>query len=176
MRIVLIGQAAFGEKVLQALLDKQEEVIGIFVPPDTPGKRSDSLKELAQNLSLPVFQPRRMREPEVHTEYARLSPDLGIMAFVTDIVPESILKYPRLETIQYHPSLLPKHRGSSAMNWAIISGESKTGITIFWPDKGIDTGPILMQKEVEISPEDTGWFPLLQQALPSRGGSVNGKR
>jgi len=77
------------------------------------------------------------------------------MAFVTDILPESILKHPKLGTIQYHPSLLPKHRGGSAINWAIIKGETKTGLTIFWPDKGIDTGPILLQKEVEITPDDT---------------------
>jgi methionyl-tRNA formyltransferase len=70
-------------------------------------------------------------------------------------VPESILKCPRLGTIQYHPSLLPRHRGRSAINWAIINGDTKTGITILWPDAGIDTGPILLQKEVEISPADT---------------------
>jgi len=96
-----------------------------------------------------------MRAPEVYAEYIKLKPDLNVMAFVTDIIPESILNYPRLGTIQYHPSLLPKHRGGSAINWAIINGEAKTGITIFWPDKGIDTGPILLQKEVEISSDDT---------------------
>ncbi len=94
------------------------------------------------------------------------------MAYVTDIVPESVLNYPKLGTIQYHPSLLPKHRGGSAINWAIIKGETKTGITIFWPDKGIDTGSILLQKEAEISPDDTigslyfnKLFPLGVEAL-----------
>ena len=77
------------------------------------------------------------------------------MAFVTDMVPESILDCPILGTIQYHPSLLPKHRGRSSINWAIINGDNKTGITILWPDAGIDTGPILLQKEVDISPADT---------------------
>jgi methionyl-tRNA formyltransferase len=77
------------------------------------------------------------------------------MAFVTSILPDSILDYPSKGTIQYHPSLLPRHRGGSAINWAIINGETKTGITIFWPDVGIDTGPILLQKEVKISPDDT---------------------
>ncbi len=154
MRIVLIGQAAFGQRILEELLKRGEEVVGVYVPPDE-GVRVDSLKELAQKENIPVFQPKRMRDAEVYEEYAKLSPDLNIMAFVTDIVPESILKYPRLGTIQYHPSLLPKHRGGSAINWPIINGETKTGLTIFWPDKGIDTGPILLQKEVDISPDDT---------------------
>ena len=154
MRIVLIGQAAFGEKALQALSEKGEEVVGVYTPPDIPGK-ANPLKELAAKLGIPTFQPERMRAPEVYAEYIKLKPELNIMAFVTDILPETILNYPRFGTIQYHPSLLPRHRGGSAINWAIINGETKTGITIFWPDKGIDTGPILLQKEVEISADDT---------------------
>jgi len=154
MRIIIIGQAAFGEKVLQALNKKGEEIMGVYTPPDIPG-RTNPLKELAAKLGIPTFQPKEMRAPEVYAEYIRLKPDLNVMAYVTNIIPESILNYPRLGTVQYHPSLLPKHRGGSAINWAIINGETKTGITIFWPDKGIDTGPILLQKEVEISPDDT---------------------
>ncbi len=154
MRIVLIGQAAFGQRVLEELLKSGEEMVGVYVPPDIGG-RADPLKELAQKENIPVSQPPRMRDPGVYEEYVKLQPELNIMAFVTDIVPERILKYPPLGTIQYHPSLLPKHRGGSAINWPIINGETKTGLTIFWPDKGIDTGPILLQKEVEISPDDT---------------------
>ena len=154
MRIVLFGQAAFGEKVLEALVKNGEEVVGVYTSPDVPGK-ANPLKELALQLEIPVFQPERMRAPKVYDEYIKLKPELNVMAFVTDILPESILKYPRLGTIQYHPSLLPKHRGGSAINWAVINGETKTGLTIFWPEKGIDTGPILLQKEVEISPDDT---------------------
>jgi len=77
------------------------------------------------------------------------------MAYVTDIVPMSIIKSPKKGTIQYHPSLLPKHRGPSSINWAIINGDKKTGISIFWPDEGLDTGPILLQKKVKISEEDS---------------------
>ncbi len=154
MRIVLIGQAAFGEKVLQTLVKRGEEIIGVYVPPDI-SEKVDPLKQAALQLGISIFQPRRMQAPEVYHEYAKLKPDLNVMAYVTDILPESILKYPKLGTIQYHPSLLPKHRGGSAINWAIINGETKTGLTIFWPDEGIDTGPILLQKEVEISPDDT---------------------
>ncbi len=154
MRIVLLGQAAFGEKVLDRLVHDGEEIVGIYTIPDAPG-RSNPLKDLAVKLGIPVFQPPRLRAPEVFTEYVKLRPDLNVMAFVTDIVPETILNYPKLGTIQYHPSLLPRHRGGSSINWAIIMGEKKTGLTIFWPDKGLDTGPILLQKEVSISPDDT---------------------
>jgi methionyl-tRNA formyltransferase len=149
-----MGQAAFGERVLQKLTEEGEEVVAVYTPPDTAGK-SNSLKEFAIRTGIPVFQPRSMRVPEVYEEYTRLQPDLNVMAFVTSILPDSILNYPKMGTIQYHPSLLPKHRGGSAINWAIINGETKTGVTIFWPDRGIDTGPILLQKEVRISPDDT---------------------
>jgi len=154
VRIVLIGQAAFGEKTLEAIVEIGEEMVGVYTTPDTPG-RENPLKTRALQLGVPVFQPENMRAPEVSEEYIKLKPDLNVMAFVTDIVPESILNYPKLGTIQYHPSLLPRHRGGSAINWAVINGESKTGLTIFWPDKGIDTGPILLRKEVDIDPEDT---------------------
>ena len=154
MRIACIGQAAFGEKVLQKLTERGEEVVAVYTPQDIAGKRNP-LKELAIQMGIPVFQPRSMRVREIYEEYTRLKPDLNVMAFVTSILPDSILNYPRMGTIQYHPSLLPKHRGGSAINWAIINGETKTGITIFWPDRGVDTGPILLQKEVEISPDDT---------------------
>jgi len=154
MRIVIIGQAAFGEKTLEALLDMGEEVVGVYTNPDTPG-RENPLKTRALELGVPVFQPGKMRAPGTYESYVKLKPDLNVMAFVTDIIPDSILNHPKLGTIQYHPSLLPRHRGGSAINWAVINGETRTGLTIFWPDKGIDTGPILLQKEVDIGPDDT---------------------
>ena len=178
MRIVLIGQAAFGEKVLQALIKGEEDIVGIYTPPDSLEK-TDPLKQLALQLDIPTFQPERMRAPEGYREYVKLKPDLNLMAYVTSILPDSILKWPKLGTIQYHPSLLPKHRGGSAINWAIINGETKTGLTIFWPDKGIDTGPILLQKEVEISPDDTvgslyfnRLFPLGVEAIAESIGLI----
>ena len=155
MRIVLIGQAAFGQKVLEALLGKGEQVVAVYAPSDKPGSKIDPLKESAQQQGISVFQPQRMRDPGVYEKFVELAPDLCVMAFVTDIVPASILNCPRLGTIQYHPSLLPRHRGRSSINWAIINGDTRTGITILRPDAGIDTGPILLQKEVEISPTDT---------------------
>ncbi len=154
MRIVLIGQAAFGEKVLEAILDTGEEVVGVFCPPDVSGK-PNALRQLAERHHIPVHQPQRMHDPAVFETFQQLQPDLNVMAFVTDMVPERILNLPRYGSIQYHPSLLPRHRGGSAINWAIIQGDSTTGLTIFWPDRGMDTGPILLQREVEIAADDT---------------------
>ena len=155
MRITLIGQAAFGAAVLEEFLKKGWDVAGVYAPQDAPGGRPDPLKELAVNRGIPVLQPRHMRDAEAYAACQKLAPDLGVMAFVTDIVPLKFINCPGMGTIQYHPSLLPRHRGSSSINWAIINGESRTGLTIFWPDAGIDTGPILLQKEVEIAPDDT---------------------
>lgn len=156
MRIALIGQAAFGEAVFKALRERGEEIVGVCAPATPQGGRPDPLRAAAEAAGLPVLPTRRLRRDEaVIQQYLDLKPDLNVMAFVTDIIPERVLFAPPLQTIQYHPSLLPKHRGASAINWAIIQGDTKTGLTIFWVDAGIDTGPILLQKEVEIGPDDT---------------------
>jgi methionyl-tRNA formyltransferase len=152
MRIIIVGQGPFGEKVLQALVQKGEEVVGVFCPPD---KRGEAMKESAEKRKIAIFRPIRMKDPPVYDDYAKLRPELVLLAFVTDIIPEKLLRVPSIGTICYHPSLLPRHRGASAINWAIIRGENHTGLTIFWVEKGLDTGPVLLQKEVEIGPEDT---------------------
>jgi methionyl-tRNA formyltransferase len=155
MKIALIGQAAFGEKVLEALVAAGENIAVVYMPPDAAPGKPNSFRDLAAAHGIAVRQPARMRDPEVFEEYTSFGVDLNVMAFVTDIVPLTILDHPPLGTIQYHPSLLPRHRGASAINWAVINGEPRTGLSIFWPDEGLDTGPILMQKEVDILPDDT---------------------
>src|SRR5215467_6891915 len=157
MRIVVHGQQAFGKSVLEELLERGENVIAVYCGPDqAQGGRVDPLKEAALARGLPVYQPRSFRKgPEVKDEFAALKSDLCVMAYVTLIVPEEILYLPTHGTIQYHPSLLPRHRGPSSINWPIIQGETRTGLTIFWPDQGLDTGPILLQKDVEIRDTDT---------------------
>lgn len=152
MRIIIVGQGPFGEKVLEALIERGEDVVGIFSPPD---KRGELMKELAERSGIAFFRPTQMKNPEVYDIYVKLMPDLVMLAFVTDIILQRLLDVPSLGTICYHPSLLPRHRGASAINWTIIMGDTRTGLTIFWVDKGIDTGPILLQKEVEIGPNDT---------------------
>jgi len=156
MRIVLIGQQAFGQSVLDAILEAgKDEVVGVFCSPDQEGRREDPLKAGAVEHDIPVFQPGRFRSDEAIEQFNGLSPDLCVMAYVTDIVPMEMINGPTHGTIQYHPSLLPLHRGPSSINWPIIMGEDRTGLTIFWPDEGLDTGPVLLQKEVEIGPDDT---------------------
>ncbi len=154
MRIALMGQAAFGADVLKGLIQKGQNVVGVFCPPDRGGK-ADPLKEAAQAAGLPVFQPGHLRDQEAFEAMTSLDADLGVLAFVTDIVPPRLFNAPRLGSICYHPSLLPKYRGSSAINWAVINGEAETGLTIFWVDQGIDTGDILLQEKVEIGPQET---------------------
>ena len=155
VRIAVIGQAAFGESVLNALVEKGENVVGVFCPPDREGRRPDPIKVAAEGHEVPVLQFRRMRSRDAIDAFKDLNTDISVMAFVTDIVPDEILEAPSKGTIQYHPSLLPLHRGPSSINWPIINGEPKTGLSIFWPDKGLDTGPILLQKETEITADDT---------------------
>ncbi len=154
MRIALIGQAAFGADVLKGLLAHGQQVAAVFCPPDR-GSKVDPLKEAAAAAGIPVFQPAHMRDQEAAAAMASLAPDLGVLAFVTDIVPARVFKAPKLGSICYHPSILPRYRGASAINWAVINGESETGLTIFWLDEGIDTGEILLQKTVEIGPSET---------------------
>jgi len=155
MRILLIGQAAFGAKVLEGLLERNENIIGVYAPPDRPGGRTDPLKDAAVSQGIDVFQPATYKDDQVFTEYKELKPDLTVMAFVTDIIPARFFEVPTHGTINYHPSILPRHRGASAINWAVIMGDNRTGLSIFWPDGGIDTGLILLRKEIEIGPDDT---------------------
>jgi len=102
-----------------------------------------------------VMQPASYKTPEVLAEFKALKPDLQVMAFVTLFVPEEFLNAPTHGSIQYHPSLLPAYRGASAINWPIIKGEKETGLSIFWPDNGLDTGDVLIQKKTPIGPSDT---------------------
>lgn len=155
MRIIVHGQQAFGKAVLEALLKKGENVVGVYCAPDREGRKMDPLKEFALSKDLPVHQPKSFKDSAVWEQMRSLDPDLCVMAYVTLFVPEEALNVPRRGTIQYHPSLLPLHRGPSSINWPIIFGETKTGLSIFWPDDGLDTGPILLQKEVEIKEDDT---------------------
>lgn len=166
MRILVNGQQAFGRAVLEALLERGENVVGVYTAPDRPGKAPDPLKEAAQAHGLPIFQPKSFRRPAVWEQMRELKPDIGVMAYVTLFVPESALAVPRLGTIQYHPSLLPLHKGPSAINWPIIFGETRTGLTIFWPDEGLDTGPVLLRKEVTIGPDDTLGSLYFNQLFP----------
>ncbi len=150
MNIVLIGQSNFGAEVLNKIKENYK-VSGVF----GPNSNLDPIELACIESDIKFFKFKKLRSKEAINKFQDLMPDLCIMAYVTDIVPQEMISYPKLGTIQYHPSLLPKNRGPSSINWAIINGEDETGISIFWPDKGLDTGPILMQKKVKISEEDS---------------------
>ena len=166
MRLIVHGQQAFGKSVLEALLERGEDVVGVYCEPNKEGRADDPIKTFAQEKGLPVFQPKSYRSDETREQVASLNADLCVMAFVTLFVPEEILNIPTHGSIQYHPSLLPLHRGGSSINWPIIWGEKKTGLSIFWPDNGLDEGPILLQKEVDITDDDTLGSLYFNQLFP----------
>jgi methionyl-tRNA formyltransferase len=155
MRIVVHGQEAFGKAVLEKLLERNENVVAVFCAPDKAGRAEDPLKVFAREKKLPVHQPKSWKTPEALELMKSCNADLCVMAYVTLFVPQPVLDAPRLGTIQYHPSLLPLHRGPSSINWPIAMGSTETGLSVFWPDEGLDEGPILLQKKVTIGPDET---------------------
>lgn len=155
MRIVVHGQQAFGKAVLEALLARGDEVVAVYVAPEKEGQKADPLKEAALAAGLEVRQPSSYKDEQVAEDFRALKPDLQVMAFVTLFVPSEFLNIPTHGSIQYHPSLLPAYRGASAINWPIIKGDTETGLSIFWPDDGLDTGDVLLQKTTPIGPKDT---------------------
>jgi methionyl-tRNA formyltransferase len=154
VRILLVGQAAFAEEVLRGLMDAGDVVAAVVCPPDA-GAKPDPLKATALERGIPVHQFRSLKTPEARVAFESADADLGLLAYVTQIVPEPLLRIPRQASLCFHPSLLPRYRGGSAIPWQLIRGETRTGVTVFWPDAGIDTGPILLQREEAVGPDDT---------------------
>jgi methionyl-tRNA formyltransferase len=154
MRILLVGQAAFAEEVLRGLEAAGDQIAAVVCPPDT-GPKPDPVKAAALARSVPVHQFRSLKSPEARGAFEGARADLAVLAYVTQIVPEPLLAIPRLTSICFHPSLLPRYRGGSAINWQLIRGETETGVTVFWPDAGIDTGPVIVQRRAPIGPDDT---------------------
>lgn len=155
MRIVVHGQDAFGKAVLEELLKRGENVVAVCCAPDKANKPEDPLKAFAREKGLPLHQPKSWKTPEALELMKSFNADVCMMAYVLLFVPQPVLDAPRLGTFQYHPSLLPAHRGPSSINWPIAMGKTRTGLTIFWPDEGLDEGPILLQKSVEIGADET---------------------
>jgi methionyl-tRNA formyltransferase len=178
MRLLLVGQAAFAEKVLEGLLRDGDEVVGVVCPPDK-GDKLDPVKAAAFGYGIPVHQFASLKGLDARGAFEHGHPDLALLAYVTQIVPEPLLHLPRFGTLCFHPSLLPRYRGGSAIPWQLINGEARTGVTVFWTDAGIDTGPILLQREAAIRPDDTAaslyydtLFPLGAQACLDAVGLV----
>jgi methionyl-tRNA formyltransferase len=156
MRLIINGQQAFGKAALEAILEKGvDEVVAVYTAPDKEGRPPDPVKEAALAHNLPLYQPADYKDPAVLEQMRALDADLMVMAYVIIFIPEEARSIPRFGSICFHPSLLPKHRGPSSINWPIIGGATRTGLTYFWPDDGLDEGDILLQREVDVGPDDT---------------------
>lgn len=164
-----MGTPDFAVPSLQALLDKGENVVCVVTQPDRPKGRGRKImeppvKKLALQASIPVLQPESVKESAFHAELRTYEPDIIALTAYGKILPESIINLPPLGTINVHGSLLPKYRGAAPIQWALINGETETGITIMQMDKGMDTGDILLQKKLPIGPEDTAGSLSVQMA------------
>jgi methionyl-tRNA formyltransferase len=155
MKIAIIGQQDFGKAVLEAFLARGDEVAGVFCAPEKEGARPDALKVAAQEKNLKLFQFKSLKSPEAAAALKELDVEIGVMAFVLQFAPQEFVNIPKHGTIQYHPSLLPKYRGPSSINWPLIRGETQTGLTIFRPSDGLDEGAVILQKFTELTPDDT---------------------
>lgn len=158
MRIFFFGSKKCSLEFLKPLVEK-EEVVGVVTHPDRPSGRGletkqSIVKEFSLKKGLPVFTPEKIRDKNFISEIESLKPDLGVVVAYGKILPEEVFLIPKYKTINVHFSLLPKYRGAAPINWAIIKGEKITGVTIFFIDEGLDTGDIIVQKEVEIATED----------------------
>ncbi|MGA2214253.1 MAG: methionyl-tRNA formyltransferase [Bryobacteraceae bacterium] len=155
MKFAIIGQQDFGKAVLEALLARGDQAVAVFCAPEKEGARPDALRAAAQQRDLRIHQFKSLRDPEATLAMRESGADIGIMAFVTQFAPQEFVTLPKHGTIQYHPSLLPKYRGPSSINWPIIKGDTETGLTIFRPSDGLDEGLVVLQKKTPIGPDDT---------------------
>lgn len=173
MRLIVMGQQAFGKDVLAKLLETgTDEVIAVYCEPDREGRPLDPIKEFATENGLPVLQPANFKEQATIDELAAFEADLMVMAFVNVFVPEAARDTPRLGSICFHPSLLPLHRGPSAVNWPIILGSTKSGFSWFYPTDGLDEGDVLLAWECDIDPDDTVINLYFKKIYPAAVASV----
>ena len=156
LRLVFCGTPQFAVPALRHLLDQPDfKIAGVITQPDRPRGRGQEVsfspvKEAALAAGVPVHQPEKIRQPETRTLLEQLAPDAIVIIAYGQIIPARLLPIPRLGWINLHASLLPKYRGAAPINWAIVNGETKTGVTSMRIDAGMDTGDILLQQEMEI--------------------------
>ena len=166
MRIVIVGQQAFGKAVLEAFIARGDEIAGVFAAPDKPGARPDPLVAAAEERKLTVHRFAKYSSDEAQSALADLKADLGVMAYVLLFAPPEFCAIPKHGMIQFHPSLLPLHRGPSSIPWAIIRGRAETGLSIFRPTPGLDEGPVILQKRIPIAPDDTAGSLYFDKIFP----------
>lgn len=160
MRIVFMGTPDYSVKTLRALYDAGHEVAAVFAQPDKPVGRKQIMtappvKLCAEELGIKVYQPQSLKGPEAAELMREIKPEIAVVVAYGKILPEEILKIPKYGCVNGHASLLPKYRGASPIQWCIVKGESKTGVTIQQMDCGIDTGDILAVRETDIGTEET---------------------
>jgi len=155
MRIAIVGQQDFGKAVLEAFLARGDQVAAVFCAPEKEGARPDVLRVAAQEKGLKLHQFKSLRAPEAVLAMRDAGADIGLMAFVLQFAPQEFVNIPKRGTIQYHPSLLPKYRGPSSINWPITRGEKETGLSIFRPTDGLDEGAVILQKRTPVGDNDT---------------------
>jgi methionyl-tRNA formyltransferase len=173
MRLIVMGQQAFGKEALARIIDAgTDQVVAVYCAPDKEGRPVDPLKELALEKGTPVHQPPNFKDQAVLEQMRALDADLMVMAYVIIFVPEAARDIPKLGSICFHPSLLPLHRGPSSINWPIIWGSTRTGYSWFYPTDGLDEGDILLQREVEIGPDDTLGDVYFKKIFPAAVASV----
>ena len=156
MKVIIIGNQKFGESVLKNFYEETNHtVVAVLCEQDRIGKPIDPIKLYAEKYKIPFFQPKNYKDTKLLDQIKSLKPDISVMAYVISFIPKEFREIPLKGTICFHPSLLPMHRGPSAINWPIIRGSTETGLTIFYPNDRLDEGDIILQKEVEISLDDT---------------------
>ncbi|MGI5958854.1 MAG: methionyl-tRNA formyltransferase [Massiliimalia sp.] len=161
MRIVFMGTPEFAVPCLQALLDSGEQVVGVYTQPDKPKGRGHKVlpppvKELAMKYDIPVFQPVSLKKDPAEAEQLKnLAPDLIVVVAYGKILPKSILDIPPLGCVNVHASLLPKYRGAGPIQWSVLNGETKTGVTTMYMAEGLDTGDMILKAETAIGENET---------------------
>lgn len=160
MRIVYMGTPDIASAILKDLINSKHEIIGVVTQPDKPKGRGGKVlltpvKEVALEHNIPVYQPIKLKEEGFQEVLKELNPDIIVVAAFGQILPKSVLELPKHGCINVHASLLPKYRGSAPIQWAIIDGEEKTGVTIMHMDAGIDTGDMIMKDEVVLDKKET---------------------
>jgi methionyl-tRNA formyltransferase len=170
-----MGTPEFAVQSLTDLVRSGYPVIGVVTQPDRPKGRGRAIvpspvKILADHLGLTVFQPDKVRNPSFLLTFRELAPDLVIVAAFGQILPKEIILTPKWGCINIHPSLLPKYRGAAPINWALIRGEQKTGVSIMRMDEGVDSGAILLQEETPIGPTET--YGVLHDRLATMGAEL----
>jgi methionyl-tRNA formyltransferase len=159
LKLVFMGTPAFAVPTLEQTVAAGHQVVAVFTQPDRPKGRGqkDSMppvKQAALRLALPVYQPERVRRPEVVEQLRELAPDAMVVVGYGQIIPKAILDIPPHGIINVHASLLPKYRGAAPIQWAIARGETRTGVTTMRINEGLDTGDMLLKWETEIGPDE----------------------